>query len=141
MLSLKVTVQELLFQLSYDHFKVLHHFRGLDKGTLGQLGQGEKNPLIVLKECCADLSSRQSMLLMHVAHIHLVFGQELLHRLLVLLSLLLFLLLQYGVPETVENRTRSLHPGVVSLRASIPLSHPPPVGLLQLGAERRHMDL
>lgn len=141
MLSLKVTVQELLFQLSNDDFKVLHHFRGLEKGTLGQLGQGEKNLLIVLMEFCADLSSRQSMLLMHVAHIHLMLGQELLHRLLVLLSLLLFLLLQYGVPETVENRIRSLHPGVVSLPALIPLSHTPPVGLQQLRAESCHMNL
>lgn len=92
-------------------------------------------------EICADLSSRQSMLLMHVAHIHLMFGQELLHRLLVLLSLLLFLHLQYCDPETVENRISSLHHGVISLRAFIPLSHTPPFGLLQLRAERRHMNL
>lgn len=60
-------------------------------------------------EFCADLSSRQSMLLMHVAHIQLVFGQELLHRLFVMLSLLVFLLLQYHVPETVESRNKASH--------------------------------
>lgn len=55
-------------------------------------------------EFCVDLSSRQSMLLMQVAHVHLIFGQELLHRLLVLLSLLLFFLLENRVSGDSEEQ-------------------------------------
>lgn len=70
--------------------------------------RGEKSANCLM-EFCADLSSRQSMLPMHMAHIHLMFGQELLHRLFVMLSLLVFLLLQYHVPETVERRMNASH--------------------------------
>lgn len=78
---------------------------------------------------------------MQVAHVDFMFGQELLHGLLVLLPLLLFLLLQYGL-STAES-------GITSLTAwfsSAPprllcLFHTPPVGLLQLCTQRRHPNL
>lgn len=41
-----------------------------------------------------NLRSRQSVLLIQVAQVHVVFGQEPLHTLLVLVSVLLLLLLQ-----------------------------------------------
>lgn len=85
-----------------------------------------------------DLSSRQSMLLMQVAHVHLMFGQVLLHRLLVLLSLLLFLLLQDRVSGDSEEQNEIS--AVRICEPSFPrVFHTPSAGLLQLCAERCHL--